>query len=307
MEKQVLDEASFRAHVLKTIQQEQEEHGEAHIQKQLQTEIQTVKKRMAEALALDKQLRNQRGETDALRRQLLQYQDLKKKGETVCRTLQVTIKRRDDLTKAMSEEMKATREKTITETKEKVLGFRQSSETRKQAVEASQEENKRLRSEVESLQDTFKAECEKFQSEVQTMFAPSPEIQDLQKTANEVNALQEQLKAVETQNSACVAGATVMEGQLAWYCEKVKEFEEIAVDPIAVKIILEKHRVAGEERVAEARSQTESLKQKRTTAESELQELRVKYAALNKKLIEVESNKKAAEKACRAAQNQPKK
>lgn len=296
------DEAAYRAHVLKQLLLLQQEHGEAHVQKALQQEIQMVKKRQAEVLALDKQLRQQRRETDQARMQLHSYQDLKKKGEALCQTLKTTIKKRDELTKAMVEEMKENREKAIESTREQVQSFIDSSEARKKALDETLAENAKLHEEAEALQESFKQEYERFQADLHTMFTPSEEIKALQDAADEVNALQEELKRKETQNSGCVTGAMIMEKQLEWYEEQFKQFEEVLVDPESVKVILEKQRVAGDERLNEGRKELEKVKGKRIALEEELQKLRVDFATLTKKLVKVESDKKAAEKRCRQAQ-----
>eukprot|EP00796_Vickermania_ingenoplastis_P009188 gene9188-6465_t len=296
------DQIGYRAHTLKKLIALQEELGDGAIQKMLQAEIASVKKRTAEVLALDKQLRQHRRETDSVRSELRRYQDLKQKADTVCQTLQISIKRRDELTRSMKDEMQENREKAIEQTREKVQAFKESSEARRKAVEQAQQENDELRRQCDELQESFKREYDKFQEELQNMFTPSEELKALQSKAQEVDELQELLKKKEQENSACVTGAAMMEQQIQWYEKQFEEFEAISVDPEAVKVIMEKQRASGEQRVNDARKEAESIKKKRVEVEAELQDLRVQFAALQKKLVQAESNKKTAEKNCRQAQ-----
>lgn len=306
-EKVPTDEAGYRQFMLKKIMALQAEHGEAHIQKLLQAEIQAVKKKTAEVLAVDKQLRQQRRNTDKVRAQLLSVQDLQKKAEAVSQTLQYTIKKRSELTKRMVEEMKENREQAIQQTREKVQSFKDSTTERKKLLEESQRENEELKRESEELQESFKKEYEKFQEDLRVMFTPTSELKELQEEADKVNALQDVLRKKEAQHSSCVTGAKMLEQQLVWYAEQFSEFEAVIVDPESVKVIIEKQRVAGEERINEAKKEAEVVKAKRAELEAEIKELRVKFAALNKKLVQVESSKKAAEKKCRQAQEKAKK
>lgn len=301
------DEKGYRNYLMVQLLAVQQESGEAHIQKLLQTEIQSVKNKRAEVLALEKQAVQQRKDVEASRLQLRHFHDLRKKCENICQALQKTIKSRGEITEKMKNEMKQNREEAIKETRERVQSFKDSTEERRKAVEESQRENEALRLQSEELQESFKAEYEKFQTDLHDMFTPSAELQQLQEEANKVNELQEELKNREREHTGCVTGALMLQQQLKWYDEQFTQFAEVAVDPESVKAILEKQRAAGEERIQEARKEAEKVKQKRLDLEAELKELRVKFAALNKKLIQAESQKKAAEKKCRQAQSKVKK
>lgn len=296
---------SYRDHIYQQVRALLDEHGGGYIQKKLQEEIAKVKKRESDVASMRKRVSAVSQRIAVLNDRRRKLEAAKSKAELLCQTLQSSLKKRQELTSKLSENMEQHRQDVKTRVEAAVATTRGEMEQRREALSTLGRENEKLAAELEEKKQSFEEVCSAFESGLRDRAAYFQNLmKDCSAVAREVETLEGKIFLTRREHMSVEQTRRSLEAQLATHKEYFDTVLQSSMKPEDVQRLLQIQRENMGQRILRLESDKREAAELRAKFDSETCELRGKLAALRKEMPALEKTKAAAERLCRKAQQE---